>query len=220
MRQAGSSNSNAYIIHKPCRWVLLKRYRLIIASKNKNKLRELELAANILLPEINIEIDMQEKYEKIEIQSSELSEIALKALQCILSRYNPQVGENDILLVEDSGLFIDVLKGFPGPYSSYILKTIGIDGVLKLLEDKDNRRASYKASMAFYNPRYGTGVVEGVLKGEISREARGSEGFGFDPIFIPEGYRNTLSELGLHVKIRISHRSRALVNLFRKLIEF
>ena len=111
------------------------------------------------------------------------------------------------LLVDDTGLFIDALSGFPGPYAAYVLHSIGNTGILKLMEGRADRTARFVTAIAFADER-GVRVFRGTLEGEITRAPRGSGGFGYDPIFGIEG--RTLAELPLGKKSRISHRARAL----------
>lgn len=118
------------------------------------------------------------------------------------------------VVVEDAGLFIEALNGFPGPYSKFVLETIGNEGVLKLMEGVVDRRAFFKAVVGFYDGEV-LKLFEGVVYGEIAEEKRGSGGFGFDPIFIPEGYAETFAE-NYELKKKVSHRYRA----FMKLIEW
>jgi XTP/dITP diphosphohydrolase len=110
------------------------------------------------------------------------------------------------LIVDDTAFSIDALKGFPGPYAAYVLDTIGIFGILALLQGKDDRHATFTTAIA-YADREGVKVFTGTIDGRIV-EPRGSGGFGYDPIFEWEG--KTLAELPIEVKSRISHRARAL----------
>jgi XTP/dITP diphosphohydrolase len=140
---------------------------------------------------------------KLEVQSESLEEIALTAARHAYKRARVP------LIVDDSGLFIEHLKGFPGPYSSYAYKTIGIYGILKLLEGVKDRRACFKAVIAAVIPPYEK-VFRGTSCGTIAREPRGSGGFGFDPIFEPEGGGGrTFAEMSLEEKNMLSHRARA-----------
>jgi len=118
------------------------------------------------------------------------------------------------VVVEDAGLFIEALNGFPGPYSRYVLETIGNEGILKLMEGVENRSAYFKAVVGYYDGRI-LKLFEGRVYGRIAYEKRGESGFGFDPIFIPEGYSQTFAE-NYELKKKISHRYRA----FMKLIEW
>ena len=118
--------------------------------------------------------------------------------------------EGSIILAEDSGLFIDSLEGFPGPYSSYVEDTIGLPGILQLMSSETGRRAEFRAIAAAYID--GSIVIgTGICKGEISGEISGEMGFGYDPIFIPDdGDGRTCGEMSSTEKSSISHRGRAL----------
>lgn len=139
---------------------------------------------------------------KLEIQSDDLREIATFAVR---SAYE-KLKRRGIVIVEDAGLFIDSLKGFPGPYSNYVYKTIGIEGVLKLLKNINNRRAKFISIIAMKHPKLGEKIFEGEVEGVIAYEAKGNRGFGFDPIFIPKGLDKTFAEMDIEEKCRYSHR--------------
>lgn len=106
--------------------------------------------------------------------------------------------------LEDTGLYIDALNGFPGPYSSYVIRKIGLSGILSLLTGQ--RGAEFKTVITLDS---GSEYLQftGILRGSISMEPRGSSGFGYDPIFVPEGAVKTLAEMSLEEKNAISHRS-------------
>jgi len=115
------------------------------------------------------------------------------------------------LIVEDAGLFIEALNGFPGPYSSYVYRTIGKEGILKLLEDRNDRKAKFKSVVVFCGSNYVMKSFIGEVEGEISETVRGKSGFGFDPIFEPKEFPGrTFGELSIEEKNEVSHRSRAL----------
>jgi len=115
------------------------------------------------------------------------------------------------ILVEDTGLFIEALKGFPGPYASYVLRTVGLEGILKLLEGVEDRRAYFKTALAFCDGKGSEPVVfTGEAHGHISQEPRGTGGFGYDPIFVPEGGDGrTFAEMSRSEKNALSHRAKA-----------
>ena len=118
--------------------------------------------------------------------------------------------EKSAILVEDSGIFIESLDGFPGPYSSYVERKIGLGGILNLLRKEGNRRAEYRA-VAAISLEGETISAKGVCSGTISEEILGGMGFGYDPIFIPDdGDGRTCGELSPVEKSAISHRGRAL----------
>ncbi len=144
------------------------------------------------------------RFDKQEIQSNNLAEIAsFSAKQASDSRNSP-------VIAEDAGFFVNTLKGFPGPYSAYVFDTIGARGILKLLENTSDRKAFFRSAVAYYapgeQPKYFTGNVEGV----VSREPKGSHGFGFDPIFVPRrGDGRTFAEMSTDDKNAFSHRALA-----------
>ena len=177
---------------------------LWMATRNKNKYSE----AKNILSSMGVTLKILE-VDRVEVQADDLKEIASYSLRNLESESRP-------IAVEDAGLFIDSLKGFPGPYSSYVLRTIGLEGVLKLMKNVENREAKFKSAVA-YKFRDQSSCFLGVVEGEISSEIRGSQGFGYDPIFIPrEGDGRTFGEMSLDEKNTMSHRAIA----FRKLGEW
>jgi XTP/dITP diphosphohydrolase len=115
-------------------------------------------------------------------------------------------------LADDSGLFVDALDGEPGVYSSRYGKNDAerINKLLRNLEDEKNRAATFRAVFVYYFAPQKYEVFRGQCSGEIALEPRGAHGFGYDPIFIPQGYTKTFAELGPDVKNKISHRAKAL----------
>jgi len=120
--------------------------------------------------------------------------------------------------VEDSGFFVEELNGFPGTYSKYVQETIGNEGILKLLEGKENRNAYFKTVIGYCDEN-GVKLFKGIVRGKVSEEIR-SKGFGFayDSIFIPEGEDRTFAEMTAEEKSEISHRKRAFEE-FKKHLE-
>lgn len=171
--------------------------RLFFLTKNKGKLEE----ARRVLANFGIEVEQLEK-DRIEIQSDNLGKIALYSVVQVVT-------DNLPVIAEDAGLFIEALNGFPGPYSSYIYKTIGCKGVLKLMEGVNNRRARFISAIAYFDGKTAK-LFFGEVTGNIAYEERGNEGFGFDPIFIPEGYNESFAEMGFEKKNQLSHRAKAL----------
>ena len=129
----------------------------------------------------------------------------------MLFRSSAKAAANDLgipVLVDDSGIFIQALNGFPGPYSRFVEDHLGNPRVLKLMENETNREAYFKTVIAFCEPGKEPMTFSGIVEGEIAFEERGSGGFGFDPIFEYGG--KTFGELGTEFKNTISHRRRAL----------
>ncbi len=113
-------------------------------------------------------------------------------------------------LIDDSGLFVDALGGFPGVYSSYVYRTIGCQGVLDLMRRTSNRTAHFETVFFLGGRGRRPHVFRGVCEGTIARSMRGVGGFGFDPIFVPRGRRRTFGEMRLAEKNALSHRARAV----------
>lgn len=150
---------------------------------------------------------------RFEMEPKKLVEIQADALMEVVSRKLEAVEESTgNCLVDDSGLFIDALNGFPGVYSAYVYRTIGVNGICKLMEGIENRRAHFEClfGLRIENKKY---FFRGVCNGEIARTPRGNAGFGFDPIFVPEGFNLTFAEMRIEEKNKISHRGRALQEL-------
>ena len=168
--------------------------RLAVVTSNANKARE---AAAYFAGVLEVE---HVALECPEFRHADIGEIARGKAEFaygVLARP---------LIVDDTGLFIDALGGFPGPCAAYVHDTIGNSGILKLMEGVENHSARFETAIAF--AREGDiRIFRGVLPGTIVAP-RGGEGFGYDPIFACEG--RTLAQMPLAEKSRISHRARAL----------
>lgn len=169
---------------------------IIFVSNNENKF--VEIRAFLIQHKIKLSF---RKLNLLEVQSNSLEEIASQKADFAFRIFC------DDLIVEDTGLFINELNGFPGPYSSYVLKTIGNSGILRLLLNKSKRCATFKSVIAFSNGKQ-TRIFVGEVRGTISNKV-GKKGWGFDPIFIPTMENSTYGEIGER-KIEISHRSAAI----------
>ncbi|MFX1321157.1 MAG: RdgB/HAM1 family non-canonical purine NTP pyrophosphatase [Promethearchaeota archaeon] len=155
----------------------------------------------------------QKKIKTLEIQADSINDVALFKLNSITEKINGS------FFIEDAGFFVDIpLNGFPGVYSSYILRTIGNEGILKLINDFAQSRAHFCAVIALYfKPKDKVYIFKGNIEGRVSSKIRGKGGFGFDPIFIPDIIPNkTFAELSIEEKNRVSHRGIAL----KKLVKF
>ena len=171
-----------------------KLYNVLFASSNKHKYEEAEK----ILAEFGIKLEFFQT-DLIEIQSDSLSEIALKKVLDAYDKCKKPV------IVEDDGLFINSLSGFPGPFSSYVFKTIGNNGILKLIGS--NRSAQFRAVIAFCDSNKKPVFFESNVFGEISKNIQG-KGWGYDPIFVPENQNKTYAELA--EKNKLSHRYQSL----------
>lgn len=190
--------------------------KIVFATNNKHKLSEIR---NILgsdfevvsLQEIGCDTDISET-------GNTLEENAMQKAHYIYDNYNLSV------FADDTGLEVDALGGEPGIYSARYAGGESHDSeanMTKLLDklgENDNRKARFRTAIALIlKEDDGRGVTEklfeGIVNGEIIRERRGGEGFGYDPIFQPEGYDRTFAELGTDIKNKISHRARAVARL-------
>ncbi|MGQ0638845.1 MAG: RdgB/HAM1 family non-canonical purine NTP pyrophosphatase [Nitrososphaerota archaeon] len=169
-------------------------FRVLFASSNKNKYNEV----NSILSKFGISVKFF-KCNLQEIQAKTLEEVALHKAQNAFSQCSRPV------IVEDDGFFINSLNDFPGPYSSFVFKTIGIEGILRLI--KSERKATFQSVIAYCEKKQDVVLFNAVVRGKISRKPRG-EKWGYDPIFIPEGQNKTYAQLC--DKNLVSHRYLAL----------
>jgi XTP/dITP diphosphohydrolase len=186
----------------------LKKINLL--TGNTGKLKEIKR----WLEPLGIEVTLLDK-EFIETQVGSLEEVIFQGMEIIKEKEDIQ----EPFIKDDSGLFIDDLNGFPGVYSSYFQGTVGNDGILKLMEGRKNRTARFKTVIGLMIPGKGVSMFSGECVGTISDEIRGKQGFGYDPIFIPEGEDRTFAEMSLEDKNKISHRIRAIKGLIEFLSE-
>lgn len=153
--------------------------------------------------------------EIIEPQCDTLEEVANAKMFQGIELLKSIGKENDALLVEDSGLFIDCLDGFPGVYSAYVLEKIGCNGILNLIRSKISRKASFCSSACLWDGKK-IHRGRGVCPGELVESIRGTNGFGYDPIFTPIDYLDnttnglTFGEVEIAEKEIFSHRKKAL----------
>ncbi len=130
---------------------------------------------------------------------------------------------------DDTGLEVEALNGAPGVFSARYAGGEGHDSeanmskLLSELKEKSNRKARFRTVIALIECEEGstkpkTTCFEGIVEGHITKERHGSEGFGYDPIFMPDGYDKTFAELGMEIKNHISHRARAVEKLAQFLL--
>jgi len=141
-----------------------------------------------------------------EVQADTLAEVAEAGARHLLGRLRPP------FLLEDSGLFVAELKGFPGVYSRHALDTIGCAGILALLRGApaERRGAEFRTHLLFVDAGGAFRGFDGVCEGRIAEAAQGAGGFGFDPIFAPAGEERTFAEMDTAEKGRLSHRGKAV----------
>jgi len=186
--------------------------QLIFATNNNHKLTELSAAVNksfILksLSDIGFNEDIPEPFDTLE-------DNALAKVRYLHERYRINC------FADDTGLEIEALNGAPGVFSARFAgdqkdSEANMQKVLDLLHGVDNRKARFRTVIAlnYDNKEY---LFEGVVNGKIIKERTGDMGFGYDPIFVPDGFDTTFAQMDIDVKNQISHRGIATA----KLIEF
>ncbi len=181
--------------------------KLVFATNNAHKLEEV---ASILGHDIDLlSLNDIHCHEDIPETADTLEGNALLKSSFVYERYGFDC------FADDTGLEVDALDGAPGVYSARYAGGKGHDSeanmnrLLHELEGVDNRRARFRTVISLLI-RGQEHRFEGIVEGEIIRTPRGAEGFGYDPIFVPDGFDRTFAELGADVKNRISHRARAV----------
>lgn len=172
--------------------------KLHFVSSNSNKVKEAEAILGIPLEIAHLEID--------EIQSLEIEDVVTKKAQAAYEIIKQP------LIVDDVTFEVDVWNGFPGPFIKYLREAGGNELLLRMLKNETNRSVTAKAAIGYHDGEKVT-VLIGEVKGTLTSEERGEDGWGFDPIFIPEGYDKTFAELGTEEKNKLSHRYRGLMKL-------
>ncbi|MBP3386173.1 MAG: RdgB/HAM1 family non-canonical purine NTP pyrophosphatase [Candidatus Methanomethylophilaceae archaeon] len=178
--------------------------KLKVITSNPGKVAEYQKSFD------GLGIEMEHlKHPYDEVQSSDLEEVVHKGMDELIS-----AGIRNFI-VDDSGLFVDSLKGFPGVWSAYAQKTIGNPGILKLMDGVQDRGAEFRCCIGcdIEGERI---VVTGVCRGTITESESGHGGFGFDPIFTHDGER-TFAEIPLDEKNSVSHRGNAIKLLIEEM---
>ena len=204
--------------------------KIVFATNNQHKLSEIrsilgESVEVLSLKDIGCDVDIPET-------GTTLEENALQKAQYIYDHYHMDV------FADDTGLEVEALNGAPGVYSARYASLpdnpvksdsashdseSNMTRLIYELQGKDNRKARFRTVIALIQkknvcPCGCTSIkevhqFEGIVEGEIIQERRGGEGFGYDPIFQPDGYDQTFAELGMDIKNHISHRARAVAKL-------
>lgn len=184
--------------------------RLVFATNNAHKLEEIRAILGnsieiLSLADIHCHADIPETADTLEGNARQKSRYVYEhyGLDCF---------------VDDTGLEVESLGGAPGVYSARYANGQGHDSqanmnkLLKEMEEKNDRKAQFRTIISLIE-KGEERQFEGIVKGQITREKRGESGFGYDPIFQPDGYETTFAELGSDIKNRISHRARAVAAL-------
>lgn len=184
--------------------------KLVLATSNKGKVREIQALCKDF--KVVPYSELIEEFEIIEDADSFKENALIKARAVFAALHD----ENVIVLADDSGISVDILDGAPGIYSARYAGAGSGDkeNLYKLIEAIKEKgvlssRAHYTAAIAIVT-KDAEYCVHGWMYGAVIGEARGNGGFGYDPMFIPEGYEKTLGELDDEVKKKLSHRAKAL----------
>ena len=177
--------------------------KITLVTGNPNKLKEIKAIAAGRLDISSMAIDLPE------IQSLDLQEIIDNKVKAAFAAVKAPV------IVEDVSAGLDGLEGLPGPFYKFFRAKLGDRILVKLAESAKNDRITIKCMAAYYDGHkiiYGLGTIRGRVV-----EPRGNNGFGFDPLVIPDGYKRTMAEMSIEQKQTISHRGLAFKELFTKL---
>lgn len=185
-----------------------KIMQLLVATRNQGKALEIELT----LQEFGVEVLTLNDVEMGQFEPEETGETFAVNAELKAQAYGEKAGL--LTIADDSGLEIAALDGQPGVHSKRFFAGTDADRnqhVLELLKGTKNRTARFVCVVALYDPETNTTRdFTGIVEGNIAKVAKGSQGFGYDPIFIPQGYTQTFAELGVNQKNTMSHRARAL----------
>ena len=198
--------------------------KIVFATNNEHKLSEVrgilgDKVEVLSLSDIGCHDDIPETGETLE-------ENALQKAQYIYDHYHVNC------FADDTGLEVEALGGAPGVHTARYASEEGHDSeantrkLLRELKDKDNRHARFRTAIALVEEVgkeekvQRINLFEGIVEGEITTEKRGEKGFGYDPVFKPNGYNGTFAELGVDVKNQISHRALAVQKLVKYLAGF
>lgn len=189
--------------------------KIVLSTDNKNKLREIRE----ILEDLDVKIYGKSDIDGMDFEVIEdgdtLYDNALKKASAMAERVDYAV------MADDTGLFVTTLNGEPGVHSARYASEHddkkNREKLLNNLKDKDDRSAYFKTQIILIDEEKNIIPIEGVCPGKISLEEKGENGFGYDSIFIPDGFDKTFAEMSHEEKNEISHRSRALKNLRDKL---
>mgnify|MGYP001564508480 CR=1 FL=1 len=176
--------------------------KLLFGTTNQGKLREAENILGIELDGISLEID--------EVQSLDRTLVATKKAEAYFAQIKKP------LFIEDTSLVFNTLGNLPGTFIDYFLKELGNDGLLKLLKNNKDRKSTATVCIVYIDKNQKQ-LFTGETKGTISLRTKGNKGFGWDPIFIPNGSKKTFGEMNIEEKNKYSMRRKALEKFKKRL---
>ena len=181
---------------------------LLIATRNPNKFREIQADINMRNLILGSALDYPDLPDVVE-DGDTLEANAIKKSVTLAK----QTGR--WALADDTGLEVNALDGAPGVYSAryageQATSTNNVTKLLQELANRSDRTARFRTVLALSDPRGHARWVDGICDGTITKEARGSHGFGYDPVFLPKGFTETFAEMDIMMKNKISHRGRAI----------
>ena len=188
-------------------------YKIVIASNNQHKIKEI----SALIPEEIVLVSLNEIgcFDDIPEESDTLEGNALQKAEFVFNRYGLAC------FADDTGLEVDALDGKPGVFSARFSVDIApylssenraganMEKLLLLMQNKENRKAAFRTVICFIDEKGTPYYFEGKINGTILKVQKGLAGFGYDPIFVPDGYIETFAEMSFEVKNQISHRALA-----------
>lgn len=171
---------------------------LLFATSNKDKVREFREILGYEIAQVELELSEPQAIEVEDV----VREKAMQAYRML----------NKPVVVEDTGLYVNAWNGFPGALVKWMIKSAGLKGMLNMLKYEKDRSATAKTAIGFYDGK-ATHIFSGSVDGTVAEKIMGKSGFGWDPIFIPTGFKESFAELGGKQKNAVSMRSIALSKL-------
>lgn len=180
---------------------------LYFITSNKGKLHEAQERFSF----VGVTV-VQKNIGYPELQAATLEEVAQFGVTHVQQRFHQP------FILEDAGIFIDALHGFPGVYSSYVYHTVGLQGILQLLKGVPmaKRGATFRSVFAYAEMHVKPHFFTGECRGIIALKEQGHKGFGYDPLFVPQGETRTFAQMDTNEKNQFSHRGKSL----EKLLDF
>ena len=175
----------------------------VLVSSNPNKVAEAQRILGVPLETVAIDLPERQSNDLLEVLRSK-GEEAWRRVQ------RP-------LVVEETGLELAALNGFPGPLVKWMLDAVGASAIAEVVQARGNDRVTARCAVLFVDGGSEPVVGEGATRGRLVLPARGTKGFGWDPVFQPEGHQRTYGELSQAIKDEIGHRGRAWRDLASKL---